>query len=413
MEKIAFIFSGQGSQYVGMGETFYRDFEIVRQTYEEASDVSGYNIAELCFQGTVLEQNQIDKMQFIVVTTGVAIARAFSYKYGITPQFCAGHSVGEYAALVCSGAVKFSDAIKILKVRGELLKDALTSELGQMSIVEKISRTMAEEIISKNRELQGYISCYNSSDQFAISGSNLEPIEEEFLIENARVTPIINSPPIHCPLMDKYMKEFYDYLCRFMFYSFRIPVVSNVTGAPFSEPEKLPLIMSEQLIKPVQWVKTMMSFEKYGISMVVEMGPKNLLTAFFKDIDFEMKRYCFGVKSDREEIDKLFLSDASLQKDRVEFLGRCLGIAVSTQNLNDNVEEYQSGVTDNYNYIQSLVSKTKESDRSATVEEMHQALQCVIGIMQTKKVPENEQQDWLKQLLDETCTYYLLKDYVK
>lgn len=410
MEKMAFVFPGLGSQFVGMGESFYKDYEIVRQTYEEASDFAGFDVADLCFRGSGLEQNRIDKMQFIVVTTGVAMARAFMYEYGITPQFCAGHSVGEYAALVCSGAIKFSDAIKILKVRGEVLKKG--TKLGQMSIVEKMGLDVAEKIIQENEDLQTYISCYNSPDQFAISGAQIEKVEEKLLVENAMVTPIIYSPPIHSPLMKEFSKDFYEFLSGFTYHSFRIPIVSNVTGAPFSEPSKIPYIMSEQLVKPVQWNKTMQCFEKYGISTVVEIGPKNLLTSFFKNMNAEMKKYCYGIKRDREQIDKLFLSDKSLQNDKVKFLDRCLGIAVSTQNLNDNPEQFQSGVVENYNHIKKLSNQIEEIGGEATVKEMRQALQYLIKIMEAKKVPEQDQQDWLKQLFDETSTYYHFKEFI-
>lgn len=410
MEKIAFIFPGLGSQFVGMGKSFYDSFEVVRQTYEEAGDFAGFDIADLCFQGTGLEQNRIDKMQFIVVTTGVAIARAFLYQYGVSPQFCAGHSVGEYAALVCSGAVKFCDVIKILKVRGELLKRA--AELGQMTIVEKMEAERAGKILQSNKDLQVYISCYNSPDQFAISGSENELIEKKLLEENAVVTPIIYSPPIHSPLMEDYSKELYDFLKDVTYYSFRIPIISNVTGAPFSEPSEIPYIMTEQLKRPVQWNNTMLCFEKYGISMVIEMGPKNLLTSFLKDMNPGIKKYCFGIKKDRADINKLFLNDESLQKDKIKFLDRCLGIAVSTPNRNDNLEQFKSGVVDNYKNIKSLSKRIKDNESRASIKDMRSAVQYLIKILQTKKVPEKEQEDWLKQLLDETSSYYNLKEFI-
>ena len=351
-------------------------------------------------------------MQFVVVTTGVAIARAFIYKYGVTPQFCAGHSVGEYAALVCSGAIKFSDAIKIIKVRGELLKKAVANKVGQMSIIEKMKIDVAENILRENKDLQVYISCYNSPDQFAISGLHVEQVEEELLKENARVTPVMFSPPIHCPLMNEYSKELYDYLSNLTFHSFRMPIVCNITGAPFSNPSMIPYVMSEQLIKPVQWSNTMSCFEKYGVSMIIEMGPKSLLTSLSKNTNPDIKRYCYGIKNERSEINDIFISDESLQRDKVNFIDRCLGIAVSTQNQNDNPEQYQSGVVDNYNHIKMLSNQVQANGCPAAADDMRQAIQCLIKIMQTKKVPEQEQQDWLKQLLDETSTYYNLKEFV-
>jgi [acyl-carrier-protein] S-malonyltransferase len=237
-------------------------------------------------------------------------------------------------------------------------------------------------------------------------------IEEKLMKENAMVTPIIYSPPIHSPLMNEYRKEFYDFLSSIKYHSFRIPIVSNVTGDPFSEPSMIPYIMSEQLVKPVQWNKTMICFEKYGISMVVENGPKNLLTSFFNNIETNMKKYCFGIKKDREEISNLFLNDKSLQKDKVRFLDRCLGIAVATQNLNDNPEQFQAGVVDSYNNIKKLSKQVNDANRMPDIKEMQQATQYLIRIMETKKIPIDEQHDWLKQLFDETSTYYHLSEFI-
>lgn len=413
MKKIALVFPGQGAQYVGMGESFYKNYMICRQTYEEASDVSGIDIAKLCFSDSIIKLNQIEEMQLAVVTTDVAIARAYFHEYSVPPQFCLGHSVGEYAALTCSGAIKFSDTIKILQHRGKLLKDSIEKSIGIMVVVENIDKDTTQKLIKENHlEDSVFIASYNSSRQILISGKEkeTEQFQEILLDANARITPLLSSPPMHSPLLQPYVDDFKQYLEGIRFYPFQFPIISNLYGKPFNDPTKIPEILSNHLTNPVQWEKSVECCLKYGIDMTIEAGPKNLLINLFKDIAPNMNLLCYGQKKDRELINEEFSGDPNYKKDIPEFLGRCIGIAVSTKNNNSDSIQYEKGVTEPYRQLRKMQEMIREAGNRLTREDMSKALKIVKQILVTKQVDIEEQNNWIKRLLDETNTYYLLNE---
>ncbi|WP_193774404.1 ACP S-malonyltransferase [Vallitalea guaymasensis] len=414
MDKIALVFPGQGAQYVGMGESFYNNYLICRQTYEEASDISGVDVAKLCFKSSLGTLSKMNNMQLAVTTTCVAIARAYFYEYGMTPQFCAGHSVGEISAFITSGAVRFSDGIKILMKRGELLEDVYKQNIGTMLIAEEVDYKTVESLIEDSKlNKDVYISCESSHNQILLSGTNegIEIMQEKLLDSDARITPLITSTPMHCPLMGSIQKKFYDYLLEFEYYPFRIPVITNLHGRPFSDPELIPEVMSKHLTHPVQWKNIIECMDKYGVSIALEMGPKNLVTNLIENIAPEMTAYCFGKKMDRKYFHENFLGDENYKKDIPEFMSRCLGIAVATQNANTSNENYQKGVVDNYNNIKKLHKDITDSHRKILKTDMEMAIQYLENILKAKNVPERERRSWIKQLLDETSNYYLLEEY--
>ncbi|GKX30076.1 hypothetical protein SH1V18_25560 [Vallitalea longa] len=414
MDKIALVFPGQGAQYVGMGESFYNNYLVCRQTYEEASDISGMDVAQLCFKSSLSALSKMENMQLAVTTTCVAIARAYFYEYGMTPQFCAGHSVGEISAFITSGAIRFSDGIKILMKRGELLKEIYDQHMGTMLIAEEIDYKSVEQLIDDTKlHKEVFISCESSNNQILISGTNegIEIMQEKLLDSDARITPLITSTPMHCPLMGSIEKQFYDYLLGFEYFPFRIPVITNIQGRPFSDPQLIPQIMSKHLTNPVRWKDIVECMKQYGVSVSLEMGPKNLITNLIENIAPEITSYCFGKKMDRKYFHENFLADENYKKDIPEFMSRCLGIAVATRNNNTSSEEYQKGVVDNYNNIKKLHKDITDSHRKILKTDMEMALQYLENILNTKKVPEKEQKNWIKQLLDETSNYYLLEEY--
>ena len=412
MKKIAMVFPGQGSQYIGMGESFYKNYMISRQTYEEASDVAGIDIAKLCFQDSVIRINQIEEMQLAVTTTNVAIARAYFEQYGVAPQFAMGHSVGEYAALTISGAISFADTIKILKYRGELLKDSLKQNLGTMVIAENIDKATVKSVIQNNGLSNDvFIAAYNSPKQILISGreKEMDQVFELLLDADARITPLLSSPPMHSPVLLQYEEDFKKFLEGFQYYSFRFPIISNLYGKPFSDPTRIPEILSKHLTNPVLWADSVECCKKYGIEMVVEAGPKNLLINLLKELAPDMDFYCFGQKRDREYINDEFTNDPNYKKDVPEFIGRCLGIAVSVQNRNFDKASYEKGVNEPYRQLKKMQENVREAGK-ITQEDMSKALRLLRGILDAKQVPKEEQENWLKRLLDETNTYYSLKE---
>lgn len=411
MEKLSFIFPGQGAQFVQMGQSFYNNYLISRQTYDEAQEVLDQDIAKLCFEGRISELNDFTNMQIAIVTTEVAIYRAYVQEFGIIPQFLAGHSIGEYSSLVCAGAISFRDILKILKKRGQLVQSIIDAEIGRMTIVEKVNCELITNIIRElGLENRVFISCYNSTSQLAISGYNedLDIVEEKLVQVGSVISPLFISPPMHSPLMNDIKDEFKQFLETFEYHPFRFPIISNVTGAPFSDCKAIPELLSSHLIKPVRWENILAAMYQYGITATIEMSPKLLLSSFVAEAQPRMKTFCYCIKKDRLALSEMFKADTNYTKDVPNLLGRCLGILVTTENKNEDAAEFNK-VLDMYRAISKMYTTTVEKKLIADYDDEVKAVQMLIDALKIKKVDNKEIKDWIKILLDETGSYYRLR----
>ncbi len=411
MEKLAFIFPGQGTQFVKMGQFFYNNYLISRQTYDEAKEVLNFDVAKLCFEGKLSELNDFTNMQIAVVTTEVAIYRAYVQEFGILPQFSSGHSIGEYAAMVSAGAVNFQDVLLMLRKRGELVQSVIESNIGRMTIVEKVSHDLASGII-KELKLQDkvYISCYNSPSQLAISGYNdaLDLVEEKLVQAGCIISPLFLSPPMHSPLMSSVKEEYRKFLQGFQYYPFRFPILANVTGVPFTDSNSIPELLSDHLVMPVQWEKAVTIMYRYGITATIEMSPKLLLSSFITEAQPGTKTFCHGIKKDRLAFSEIFKADANYRKDVPNLLGRCLGIIVSTENKNEDTTDFNH-VIDIYKNISNMYTNSAQKNLPVDYEDEVKAVQMLIEALKTKKAEKQEIINWIKSLLDETGNIYRLQ----
>lgn len=408
MEKFAFLFPGQGTQFLQMGKAFYENYPIAKQTFEEASEVSGLDMANLCFHGSVSSMNEFANMQLAILTAEIAIFRAYMNDYGVYPQFAVGHSIGEYAALVSAGAMSFADAITIMMKRGELVSRIIDKNTGHMAIIEQASSQMIEDCIkASHAEESVYISCFNSGSQYAISGWNdkLEAVEQMLLEKGANVSPLFHSPPIHSPLMNEICMEYLDFTNGFEFYPFRFPVISNYTGAPFSDPAQIAKTLTYHLISPVLFTSASNLFHKYGVTATIEMSPKLLLAEFIKEDQPNIKTYCYGLINDKQKLDDLFHSDPNLAKDMPNFTGRCLSILVSTENKNPNQNEYKK-VIQIYEKIKEKYNEQQQNDVGTTTDQHAEMLDMLIAALRIKRLEPRELKNCVKTLLDETNSFY-------
>lgn len=408
MEKFAFLFPGQGAQYIKMGEFFYDSNLLARETYKEASNVMGFSVDKLCFNGKYSEINDFMNMQVAIVTTEMAILRTYKQDVGIEPQFFIGHSIGEYAALTAAGAIEFKDTIRILKKRGELIQRIIDQKIGYMTIVERVSEgTILEQISKMGLEDQVFISCKNTKEQFAISGTTegMEIIEKVLVECNAIISPLIFSPPMHSPLMKSIKEEFYDFLKTIHYFPFRIPIISNVTGKAFSDSERIPELMAEQLVKPVLFSESLKLLYDFGVTNCVEIGPKRLLVEFVNKEYERSTVYCYGVKAHRDEIRNIIDSDEHFSFDLPNFIGNCLALLASTENRNSDNEEFKE--------VQLLYKKLKKLYQSQEVVDdafCEKILREVIEALYIKKLDNVEIKACIKMLLDNTNTYYKYND---
>lgn len=398
MERIAVMFPGQGTQFVGMGEKFHEQYKICRQTYEEASDAFGKDVSKLCFSGRTADLWDFTNMQAAVVTTSVAIYRAYMHEIGILPSFGLGHSMGEFSALTCAGPLKLFDAIKLLMVRGNLVKRIIKSNIGNMTIVDNFPESKLLEAVKKY-EGKVYISCYNSQHQHALSGYEepLQELEEELSNMGAVVSPLMSSPPMHSPLLQEIRSEFLEFMNTIKLYSFHYPVIMNTTGQMLNKEALLPSIMSDQLVSPVLWEQSVKVMDKFGSTRVVEMSPKQLLSNFLPDIlpKSKVKSAVYGVKEEREQLMKELNSNKIKDSQKANFAGICLGILAATPN---NARTYESfaAVKQNYDKIETLKKQDSEN--------VSKAFEYLLTALRAKQVDSID--NIIKKLMDTTNTMY-------
>lgn len=414
MEKIAFLFTGQGAQYIGMGKRLYDEFEITRQTFEEANDILGFDLAKMCFEGSISDLGKTENTQVALLTTSVSAYRVFTKEIGIQPNFMAGHSLGEYSALTCSGVLRFPDALRIVRKRGLLTQKIVDEDIGAMTIVDGLSRDVVAEECKKYSDSNKFvqINCYNAPTQVTIAGhkENVEKVEERLLELDGQITPLFMSAPFHTSLMQEAALELKDELMKYRFHQSRYPIISNGSMLPYSEPEKIPQQLVKQMVEQVSWEETMRFLDRYGVTLAIEMGPNKILSNLVQLNNLDIQSFCYGQREERNTVTKYLLSQENLLKHVPNVLTKCLAAAVATPNSNDNEEDYRRGVIESYNEIQSIYNKIQDNEVDS--DDMKNALELLKVIFDTKKVPQEEQYEWFNEIIEETGTMYELSEIV-
>lgn len=415
MDKIAFLFPGQGSQYVGMGKSLYEQFPIVQQTFEEASDRLGLKLADVCFHSSLANLSKHENAFIALLTTSVAAFRVYMKEIGITPRFCAGHSLGEYSALVCSGAVNFGDALEIVYQRGKLAQEIIAQGNSAMTIIDGIGKevigALCRKISRPNHAVS--VACFNSFNQVAVSGDVLALKELELKVPEAggQFTRLFRNAPFHCPLMDPAAEQLSRILQKFTFRNPRYPVLSNVTALPYHSVAGIIENLTVHIIRPVQWEAIMAYLQKYGVTLTVELGAKNVLSNLIKANTKNITPYCFDQKEDRQSLIQLFTSDHQYQKHVPTVISLALMAAAATPNINWNPAEYQTGVIEPYQKLQQMQNQLEKEGLGPTVAQMNEALTLLRLIFTTKKLSVAEQTEWFQQIIEETGSRDQLPDF--
>jgi [acyl-carrier-protein] S-malonyltransferase len=286
MSKIALLFPGQGSHFVGMGQDIYNEYAVAKTVFEEANDVLGFDIKKICFSGNLMELNSMENMFPGLYIVCMALFKVYIQEVGVAPQFLAGHSLGEYAALTCSGGLTFADGLRVIHRRGVLAQAVADEGEGTMTIIEGIDINIAETECKKVSGSGQYVavSCYNSPDQIAISGYQDAVVQvEDRLVENgAKISPILTAPPIHSLLMKEVAEQLEVDLKKCKFNELKWPVVANVDAQPYGEPDSILAKLKLQLTNPVQWLGTIQYMEKQGVTTFIEIGPQAVLASLLK-----------------------------------------------------------------------------------------------------------------------------------
>ncbi len=290
---IAFVFPGQGSQYVGMGKDLYENFPETREVFKEASDVLGYDMEKLCFEGPREVLDRTSKTQPAILTVSVAALRLMELN-NKRPSMVAGHSLGEYTACVSAGVLGFRDCVSIVEKRGLFMEDAVPEGKGLMAAILGLQREVVEDVCRNIKS--GYVAPanYNCPGQIVISGERgavLEAVEELKQKGAKRAVTLAVSVPSHSKLMLKASEKLGEFFTKFNFNNALIPVVSNVDGIARTDASSIKDALLRQLHSGVLWEDSVRNMYKVGVHTFVEIGPGKVLSGLIKRICPDVKVY--------------------------------------------------------------------------------------------------------------------------
>ncbi|MGR5462602.1 ACP S-malonyltransferase [Photobacterium damselae] len=289
MSKFAIVFPGQGSQAVGMLAELAEQFPIVQATFAEASEVLGYDLWALVQNGPAEDLNQTHRTQPALLTASVAIWRVWQEKGGEQPTVLAGHSLGEYSALVCAGVIDFKEAVKLVELRGQLMQEAVPAGVGAMSAIIGLDNDAIAKACADAAEDQVCSPVnFNSPGQVVIAG-NKEAVDRANVLckeagaKRALLLPV--SVPSHCELMKPAADKLAVALENMTFNTPAIPVINNADVATETDPAAIKLALVKQLYGPVRWTESVERMAAEGIEELLEMGPGKVLTGLTKRIN--------------------------------------------------------------------------------------------------------------------------------
>jgi [acyl-carrier-protein] S-malonyltransferase len=288
MGKVAFLFPGQASQYPAMGLDLSRKFPAAQAVFEEADRVLGFPLSQLCFEGTEEQLKLTENTQPAILAVSVAAYRVLEER-GITPEFAAGHSLGEYSALVAAGAIPFDDCVRLVRNRGRYMQEAVPAGQGAMAAILGLAPALVAEIC--RRAANGDVLApanLNAPEQTVISGSALAVKRAVELASQSgakRAVLLSVSAPFHCELMTAASERLESDLRHATFHDLRFPVVTNVDAEPVSSGEEAREALIRQVCQPVRWEESVREMIRSGVTLFVEVGPGRVLSGLVRQID--------------------------------------------------------------------------------------------------------------------------------
>ncbi len=285
MNKIAFIFPGQGAQSVGMGQDLYNQNAKSKEVFDNANLVLQKDIKTLCFEGPAEDQQQTINTQPCIVTTSIAALEALKSKFDVQPDYVAGHSLGEYCALYCAGVMPLDDTLKAIQKRAELMSKL---QQGSMMAVMKASKEQIKDAIKVGSEV-GYVDVanYNSPQQVVLTGEEqaLNAVSEYLLsLGGIKVVPLAVSGAFHSKFLEGAGNDFGGFIADYKLNDAKIPVVTNVDAQVTTKAEDFRVKMPKQIYSSVYWTDTITKMWDDGVRTFIEIGPGKVLNGLVKRI---------------------------------------------------------------------------------------------------------------------------------
>ncbi|MGW4114209.1 ACP S-malonyltransferase [Actinosynnema sp. NPDC004786] len=401
MKDLVIVFPGQGSQFAGMGKKWFDENRVVRDRFEQASDIVGYSLADLCFTAPPAEVTRTRFAQVSLLVLSYAMYEVMTEGRRIPVSYMTGHSLGEITALAAAGALTFEDAVRLVKVRGEAMESCVAdSGTGMVAAVRMPVADVekcVEDFNSAGHDVQ--VANYNADAQTVLSGTldDLKGVTAHLEDRGAKVVKLNVAGAFHSTFMADALPAFTKALDEVEFAEPAVPVYSNVTGEVHGSPQDIRQALAVQLTSPVRWSAIVSSLVARKAAVWIEVGPKQVLkkmltgavgTGEVHSLDEEPERV-------RAVLDRL----VELKKSEPGLVGLCLGAAAATRNRNFDSDEYHNGVVVPYRKLQDLAKLDQDT---LSDEQKQTALDLLLTIMRTKQVPEDEQRDRVGSILRRT-----------
>ncbi|MHB9924709.1 ACP S-malonyltransferase [Clostridium botulinum] len=288
MSKIAFIFSGQGAQYVGMGKDLYENIPKCREIFHIAEEELQIPLTKICFQGPKDEIDKTENTQPAILTLSIAVMKALE-KYGIKPDVTAGLSLGEYSALVCSKVIDFKEAVSLVRKRGQYMEHAVPNGVGTMAAIIGLRKEKVKEICDGLKKVGIVeIANINCPGQIVISGE-INAVEKACeMAKGKRALKCVNlsvSGPFHSSMLKEAGENLYEELQKIRFNSIEVPFITNVTGDFVINTSEIKDLLKKQVMSTVLWEESIKTMIDFGVDTFIEIGPSKVLSGFVKKID--------------------------------------------------------------------------------------------------------------------------------
>jgi len=310
MSDIAFLFPGQGSQYAGMGKSLAAEFPEARQVFEDADSALGFSLSTLCFDGPEEDLKKTENTQPALLAVSMAAYRVLETQK-LKPAIVAGHSLGEYSALVAADSLRFEDAIRLVRKRGRYMQQAVPPGEGAMAALLKLPEGELDRILKEAAQGQVITAAnFNSPEQIVIAG-HAQAVGRAIELAKAagakRVILLPVSAPFHCALMRPAQEKLRPELQATPFAHLQIPLINNWQARLITSAEDARIGLDEQIPNPVRWTDTIREIARRGIRRFVEVGPGSVLIGLCRSIDSSLQTVRFGEPADLEKV-KAFLA---------------------------------------------------------------------------------------------------------
>jgi [acyl-carrier-protein] S-malonyltransferase len=309
MTDVAFLFPGQGSQYAGMGKLLFDEYVEARRVFEEADDTLSFTLSRLCFEGPEEELKKTENTQPALLAVSTAAARVLASR-DICPNVVAGHSLGEYSALVAAGSLTFSDALRLVRKRGQYMQEAVPEGVGAMAAILKLPEGQLERILTE--AAQGEIvtaANLNSPEQIVIAG-HVAAVERAMALAKTagarRTVRLAVSAPFHCPLMRPAQQRLAPDLEATAFVDLAVPLVNNWQAAPVTLGVEARRGLYQQIPNPVRWSESIRFLAHSGIRRCIEVGPGSVLLGLVRTIEPVLAGSKFAEPADMEKLEAMF-----------------------------------------------------------------------------------------------------------